>query len=168
MSDTTKTHFPTQQQATPAADPLKLARRGRMPGRVATSVVDLGTALRPRPQKAKVKRVGIVAPAPRTPMVAMTAPENADGFVFPANGGVTDTNVAFHGGATAGSVSVQLIFWGPSWNAGDAGLRNQLTSAAMNLIDGPVLLSRRTVRPRRPIVPRHDDGDFADSAGVVR
>jgi hypothetical protein len=135
MSDTTKTHFPTQ--ATPASDPPKLARRGRMPGRVATSVVDLGTALRPRPQKAKVKRVGIVPPAPRTPMVAMTAPENADGFVFPANGGVTDTNIVNHGGATAGSVSVQLIFWGPSWNAGDAGLRNQLTSAAMNLIDGP-------------------------------
>src|SRR4029077_14395098 len=56
---------------------------------------------------------------------------------FPANNGTTDTNVTFHGGTTAGGVTVQLIFWGASWNGSDAGFCNQLIDAAMNQIDGP-------------------------------
>src|SRR5690348_6351697 len=136
MSEITHTDLPPQP-GTPAADSLQIVRKRLMPGRVAMSVVDLGTALRPRPKKAQTKRIGIVPQSTRSPMVDVATPENADGFTFPANGGATDTNVSNHGGATAPSVPVQLIFWGTSWTTTDAGLREQLVSAAMNLIEGP-------------------------------
>ncbi len=109
-----------------------------MPSRAEMKVVNLGEKLQPRPQKAEMKRAGIVPIAPHSPHVGPSASKNADGFQFPANSGVTDTNVVNHGGVTApAGIPVQLIFWGNNWNTGDAGLRDKVVAAALNLIGGP-------------------------------
>ena len=109
-----------------------------MPSRAEMKVVNLGRTLEPRPEKAEMKRAGIVPLAPNSPHVGPSAAENADGFQFPANSGVTDTNVVNHGGVTApAGIPVQLIFWGNNWNTGDAGLRDKLVAAALNIIEGP-------------------------------
>lgn len=84
-----------------------------------------------------MNRVGIVPEAGRTTMADATEVATADGFQFPANNGVTDTNVVYHGGATAPNIPVQLIFWGASWNSTHVTLCQQIISAAQNLIDGP-------------------------------
>ena len=113
------------------------SRKIQMPSRKATKRVDLGPTLKPRPEPSKMKRVGIVPVAPETARKDASHVSLTDGFQFPANNGTTDTNVTFHGGTTAGGVTVQLIFWGASWNGSDAGFCNQLIDAAMNQIDGP-------------------------------
>jgi hypothetical protein len=107
-----------------------------MPGRPAMKVVDLGATLK-KPAKGKMKRIGIVPVGDAAPHTASTAAQTADGFTFPVNGGVTDTNVVSHGGTVAPGVAVQLIFWGNSWNTTDAALRDQIVSATLNLIEGP-------------------------------
>src|SRR5579883_2429442 len=107
-----------------------------MPARPEMKIVDLGTALKKPPAKGKMKRIGIVPPAVADPKVAPGA-KTADGFQFPANGGVTDTNVVSHGGTTAGGIAVELIFWGNSWNTTDSGLRTQIVNAVLNIVEGP-------------------------------
>jgi hypothetical protein len=131
---------PTQAQRVgpaPASIQTPVKPAAAMPARMASKVVDLGPALKPRLEKAKMTRAGIVAPADRTPMLGVGAANHADGFQSPANSGITDTNVVNHGGAVAPNVPVHLIFWGDSWNGGDATLRDQLIAAALNLIEGP-------------------------------
>jgi len=144
-----------------------------MPKRPETKVVRL-KPLKPRPAKATMKRVGIVPAAPHSPHVGGSSAKTADGIQFPANAGETDTNVVFHGGTTAGGVSVQLIYWGNSWNTSDATLQQQLTNAAMNLIDGPFYsalgqygLNRPTFRGSITILSpdppsSFDDGNVGD------
>jgi hypothetical protein len=60
--------------------------------------VSLGERLKPRPEKAMMRRVGIVPEEPAEAQVELLEPITADGFKFPANGGVTDTNVVCDGG----------------------------------------------------------------------
>ena len=98
--------------------------------------IDLGPVLKPSPQQASTRVIGIVPAVSHSPAVDHSA-QGADGFTFPANTGVADTNIVFHGGTVASGMAVQLIFWGDSWNGPDATLRDQLTNAALNLIDGP-------------------------------
>src|SRR5690348_2028807 len=65
------------------------------------------------PKKAEMRRVGVVPDD-----VATLSEDGAAPFAdlradlrFPPNGGETDLNVAFHGGAVASGVAVELIFW---------------------------------------------------------
>ena len=108
-----------------------------MPARRAARLISLGDALKPTPPAARVRRTGIVPEAPSLPLNGLRQPETADAFQFPANNGTNDTNVSFHGGTVAPGVSVELFFWGNSWNAEDSRLRDELINAVMNLIDGP-------------------------------
>src|SRR5215470_19025240 len=77
----------------------------------APKLVRLGE-LKPRPQPLEMKRVGIVPVTRETARRQLLRVRNADGFQFPVNDGTGDTNVSFHGGTTAGGVTVQLLFWG--------------------------------------------------------
>jgi hypothetical protein len=138
-------------------------------------VVSLGPTLKPKPRKAATRRVGVVPNVATTVYDDLGTPLNADGFTFPANAGVTDTNVVFHGGAIAPGVPVQIIFWGDAWNAEpSATLRNQLVEAAVNLIDGPYFSAlgqfgvtgpsyRGAVTVTSPGPPaKFDDGNIGD------
>jgi hypothetical protein len=75
-----------------------------MPSRLPSRLVDLGPALKSRPEKARMTRAGIVAPAERAPMRGVHAVNDADGFQAPPNGGITDN----HGGAVAPNVPVRF------------------------------------------------------------
>ena len=100
--------------------------------------VSLGETLKKRPGRAATRLIGIVPNVATLPNNRPGTPLNADGFTSPPNPGVTDTSVAYHGGATAPGVPVQIIFWGNTWTAEpSATLQWQLIDAAMNLIDGP-------------------------------
>src|SRR2546423_1681066 len=74
-----------------------------------------------------------------------TAPVNlssngavGDDLFKPANPGVTDTRVVYHGGAIASGVPIVLIYWGPSWStAANSQLMQRFDAAARSLVGGP-------------------------------
>ena len=127
----------TMQQEAKAKSASKPRPVSKMPRRPEMKVVNLGPALKKRPAKAAMRRVGIVPVASHKPYVGLPKAQTADGIQFPPNSGETDTNVVSHGGTMASGVAVQLIFWGNNWTTGDAALRDNLVAAALNLIDGP-------------------------------
>ncbi|MGH3471842.1 MAG: hypothetical protein ACRDPG_07330, partial [Nocardioidaceae bacterium] len=97
-------------------------------------------------------------------------------LLFPANNGVTDTNVANHGGALASGAPIQLVFWGAQWNtAANSLVRAQLLAAATGLISGPYFTALKEYGALRPSFrgavtldspgppTNFDDGDVGDA-----
>src|SRR5947209_6989870 len=99
----------------PASSPPGAPDITAMPEPPRHAIIELGASLKPRPEKARTRRIGIVPAAPAAPVLGDIPVQNADGFTFPANVGETDTTVVNHGGTVAPGVPVQLIFWGSTW-----------------------------------------------------
>jgi len=55
----------------------------------------------------------------------------------PANSGITDTNVVYHGGAIADGLSVVLIYWGSAWITATSPTLGDFDVAARGLVQGP-------------------------------
>lgn len=108
-----------------------------MPQRAEIKVVSLGPALKKRPAKATMKRIGIVPPPPLRPTSAHPRLKWRTEFNSRLTAASPTPMSCRTGAPQLPEWTCNSFFWGNSWNAGDATLRQQLVNAALNLIEGP-------------------------------